>query len=116
MRAHNAKQFVSISINVISRLNRLEIYSFIYFHIVSISNDNEWEFFGKKKKNKTKWKGETNGDEKKKKSHAKFRETFASTNLKRLSSCINLDRFWNTIPFKVSAALYLLIRRAQTWQ
>lgn len=67
MRAHNAKQFVSISINVISRLNRLEIYSFIYFHIVSISNDNEWEFFGKKKKNKTKWKGETNGDEKKKK-------------------------------------------------
>lgn len=52
MRAHNAKQFVSISINVISRLNRLEIYSFIYFHIVSISNDNEWEFFGKKKKTK----------------------------------------------------------------
>lgn len=66
MRAHNAKQFVSISINVISRYIAKEIYIalFISYCISNISNDNEWEFFGgKKKNNKTKWKGETSGDE-----------------------------------------------------
>lgn len=71
MRAHNAKQFVSISINVISRYIAKEIYIalFISYCISNISNDNEWEFFGgkKKKNNKTKWKEETSGDEKKKK-------------------------------------------------